>query len=105
VKYVVSWEPRAGGSFADNEASAARFDALAREWTPSDKTRIHQMVVRVDGEGGFAIIETDDPAALADSIYRFAPQKKYTLHPVVDYDQGLRIARKAQEFRAGVKLQ
>jgi hypothetical protein len=102
MKYVITWQPRSGGSAADNEASAARFRALTREWSPSADTAIHQFVVRIDGGGGFAIVESDGPAAIARTLFRLAPLNEYTAYPVIDYEEGIRIAVEADEFRASV---
>jgi hypothetical protein len=102
MKYVVTWKPRAGGSAAENEASAARFLSLTRDWNPSRDTTIHQYVLRIDGGGGFAIIESDDPVAVARTFFRLAPLIEYTAYPVVDSDEGFRAASEAEEARRSV---
>jgi hypothetical protein len=99
MKYVITWKPRAGASAADNEASAGRVLDLIDRPTAAPGTTLHQMVLRIDGEGGFAVVEVDDATALARTFYKFAPFNKYTAHPVIDMDEGLRLAREADMSR------
>ncbi len=99
MKYVVAWKPRAGGSAAENEASAARVLEIPSTWTPSPDTTIHQFVFRVDGEGDFAVVESGNAADIAATIFKFGPDFEYALYPVVDVEEGLRIAGEAAEFR------
>lgn len=103
MKYVVTWKPRAGGSAADNESSAARFLSLANSWAAGANTTIHQYVLRIDGEGGFAVIESDNASDVASTIFKFAPLVQYTAYPVVDAEEGFRVAGEAHEFRQSVR--
>src|ERR1039457_1144383 len=73
MKYVLTWTPRAGGSALENEASSFRFLELMRNWTPSPDSTIHQFVLRVDGDGGFAVAESDCASAVASTLYKFSP--------------------------------
>jgi hypothetical protein len=98
MKYVISWKPRAGGSAAENEASAARALEITSKWTPSPGTTIHQFVLRIDGQGGFAVGESDDPDDIARTLLKFSSVFEYTVYPVIDFDAGLRVAGEAIEF-------
>ena len=63
MKYVIEWHPRGGGVAAENLASTKRsLDVLAK-WTPGGT--MLQFVNRIDGGGGFAVVESDDPAVVA----------------------------------------
>jgi hypothetical protein len=93
MKYVVSWKPRASSSVDENEASVVRaLEAISR-WTPAPGTTVHQWVTRIDGEGGFAVVESDNPADVARTIFKFATILEYTIYPVIDFDEALRAAR------------
>jgi hypothetical protein len=96
VKYVVSWKPRVGGSVAENEAGIIRVLKTTSRWTPSPGTTIHQFVVRIDGEGGFAVVETDNPADIAATIFKFAAVLEPMVYPVIDLDEALQAARSRQ---------
>ena len=58
MKYVVTWESRATAS----EELQARSLQVFSKWTPAEGTDFLQFVARVDGRGGFAVVETDDVA-------------------------------------------
>ena len=62
----------------------------------------HQFVLRVDGEGGFAVTEGDDPAAAARDIAKFAPFLKYTVYPVLDVAEAAGILAEAVEWRKSI---
>jgi Protein of unknown function (DUF3303) len=98
MKYVITWKQRHGGSAAENEASAAQTLEAYSKWTPSSDTTIHQFVFRADGQGGFAVVETDDVASLARTIYKFAPYAEYELHPVLDMGEAAGLAAEAVEW-------
>src|SRR5271166_3917063 len=85
MKFVVTWKPRFGESAAENEASVARVLEVYRQWTPPSNFTIHQFVARVDGEGGFVVVEGDKPASQAQSIfYKFFPFIEIAVYPVLD---------------------
>lgn len=72
------------------------------KWTaPSDAT-IHQFVSRLDGEGGFAVVETDNPASVGDGPFKFLPYVEYAVHPVVDVAEGVSLLSQGIEFRKSV---
>jgi hypothetical protein len=103
MKYVITWTQRAGGSAADNEASADRFHDLVTQWTPASGTTVHQFVVRIDGNGGFAVLESDNAADIASTLFKFTPHADYTVYPVLDFDEGVRHSAAAREFRHSVR--
>ena len=86
MKYLLEWTTRAGGSAQENLASMKRSLEVFSKWTPS--TTVHQFVGRVDAQGGYAVMETDDPTVIARDCAIFSPYLTFTLHPVVDIEQG-----------------
>jgi Protein of unknown function (DUF3303) len=102
MKYVVAWRPRYGGSAAENEAGIARLLEVFSKWTPSSDTTFHQFVVRVDGEGGFAVTESDDPTTAARDVAKFAPFLEYTIYPVLDVAEGAAILAEGAEWRKSI---
>jgi len=102
MKFVVTWKPRLGGSAAENEASVARVLEVYSKWTPPADATFHQFVVRADGEGGFAVVEGDDPAGLALSIFKLFPYLEYGVHPVLDVEEAVGLLTEAVEFRNSV---
>jgi hypothetical protein len=102
MKYVVAWKPRFGGSAAENEASVARIVEVFSKWTPASDVTIHQFVVRVDGEGGFAVAEADDHASLARDFAKWVPFCEYMVYPVLHVAEGAGILAESVEWRKSI---
>ena len=102
MKYVMAWTSRLGGSGAENEAGVARALELFSKWQPAAGTTFHQFVGRLDAEGGFAVVETDNPTELLDSTAKFAPFNVFQIHPVVDINDWAQTAREAVDFRVSI---
>ena len=102
MKYVITWKPRFGGSAAENEASAARTLEVYSKWAPDPDVTIHQFVVRADGEGGFAVTESDNPAAGVLGIFKLSPFVEYTVYPVLDIAEGAAVGAEAVEWRKSI---
>ena len=86
MKFVLEWKVRPGASAQDNLASMKRSLEVFSKWTPG--ATMHQFVQRVDARGGFAVGETDDPAVVARDCAIFSPYLDFTVHPVVDIQDG-----------------
>jgi hypothetical protein len=99
MKFVVSITFRLNGSAAENELAARRILDVYSKWTPPASMTFHQFVARVDGGGGFSIVETDNPADLMEATSKFAPFADYETYPVVDIADGVRVLQEAVEFR------
>jgi|DewCreStandDraft_1066081.scaffolds.fasta_scaffold37184_1 hypothetical protein len=83
IKYVVTWWERPGGSAADYEQAQKRVLGLFQQWRMPQALTFHQFLVRVGVFGGYAVVETDDPAVLhktatASAAFRFR------VEPVLD---------------------
>jgi hypothetical protein len=102
MKYLVSWTYRFGGSAAENEASVRRGLEVFAKWAPPPSASYHQFVGRLDGGGGFAVVETDNPADLADTTSKFGFIAEYQIFPVVDIDQSAQALQEGDDFRAAI---
>jgi hypothetical protein len=102
MKYVIAWTSRLTGSAKENEEAARRGLAVFSKWTPPASTTIHQFVGRLDGEGGFAVMETDNPANLLDSAAKFTPFNQFQIYPVVDVAEWAQTVRSGVEFRESI---
>jgi Protein of unknown function (DUF3303) len=103
MKCVVAWKLRYDGSAAENEASAARALEVYSKWTQASETTIHQFVLRVDGQGGFAIQDSEDLASLALSLAKLTPYLEVEVFPVLDVGEAMPLVTEAIEFRNSVK--
>jgi hypothetical protein len=102
VKYLVSWTARAGGSAKDNEAAVKRSLDVFGKWSPPADSTFHQFVARLDGTGGYAIVETDNPASVAEGPAKFGPYFEFDVVPVIDITEGVPIVNEGIEFRASI---
>ncbi|HSS09524.1 MAG TPA: DUF3303 family protein [Acidimicrobiales bacterium] len=102
MKFVVSWTERAGGSSADNEAAVKRALQVFSKWSPPQGDIFHQFLTRVDGRGGYAVIETDNALNLLDSAAKFGPWFEFAVTPVVDIAEGTPVASQAIDWRESI---
>ena len=100
VKYVLTYVPREGGSPADTEAAQKRGLQLLSKFQPS--MDIKEWVDRVDGEGGFALFEGDDPSTVLRDIAIWTPYFKFELLPVVDIGDATPMQQEAIDFRDSI---
>jgi len=97
MKYVVKWTVQRTLTEQDNKRL---LDLLAR-WEPAAK--VEQMLGQVDGMGGFNIVETDDPRALALDVMKFQPYVEHTIYPVLELTEIGQIFAEAIEYQASVQ--
>jgi hypothetical protein len=95
MKYVVSWQPRSNAT----EENQARSLQVFSKWSPAEGTTYLQFLGRVDGPGGFAVVETDDPALIARDTAIFSAFFDFMVYPVLDIQESARIGGEAVEFR------
>ena len=84
MKFVLSYTLRAGGSIEERVTAGEAAQKLLANWAPSDTATIHQWLQRCDGNGGFAVVENDDPADLFRDLAVWAPWLDFEVVPVLD---------------------
>lgn len=82
MKFVTTWTARDNGS--GGEEAAKRGLELFSKWSPPDGVTFLQFVGRLDGNGGFAVLETDDAANLGEASSKFGPYFEFHIYPVLD---------------------
>lgn len=102
MKYLISWTYRFNGTAAENEESVQRGLAVFSNWAPPESSTYHALLGRVDGGGGFALVETDDPADLADTTSKFGFIAEYQIYPVLDMDQAAQSLQQGVDFRGTI---
>jgi Domain of unknown function (DUF3303) len=100
MKFVLAYTVRDGGSPTENEQAAKRSMQMLGKFEPS--MEIREWVDRVDGEGGFAVFESDDPAAMLKDIAIWAPLLRFELHPVLDVAESTSLQQEAIDFRDAI---
>src|SRR4051794_32416697 len=78
MKYVITWENRPSAT----EETVARSLAVFSKWAPNEGSHFKEFLGRVDGRGGFAVVETDDPGTIARDVAAFSGFFDFTVYPV-----------------------
>lgn len=99
MKFVVTWTTRAGGSASERRKAAADTLKLLASWQPSQAADVSEWVNRVDGNGGFAVVETDDAGEMLKDLGVWTSFFDYQIYPVLDVTEA---AAKSQEALAVV---
>jgi hypothetical protein len=102
MKYLVTWTARDGGSATDNEAAVKRSLAVFSKWSPPSDATFHQFLARLDGTGGCAVVETDNPASVAEGPAKFGPYFEFEITPMLDITEGVQIVNEAADFRESI---
>ena len=102
MKFVVTWKPRSGGSSAENEESLRRNLQVFSKWTPPSDITFHQFVGRLDGEGGFAVVECDNVKSLMDGPSKFSPWFEFNTIPVADIQDTVPSGQEGIDFRDSI---
>jgi len=99
MKFVVSWKVRSGASAEGNEVAAARVLDIFGKWQPPEDETFLQFLGRLDGQGGLAVVETDNPKSLAEAPAKFGPYLEFEIYPVQDITESVALLAEATEFR------
>jgi hypothetical protein len=100
MKFVLTYTFRDGGSVAEREAAEKRGMQLLAKFQPS--VQFSEWVDRVDGQGGFAVFESDDAATIMKDIAIWAPMFHFELYPVLDVLEATPVQQEAIDFRDSV---
>jgi uncharacterized protein DUF3303 len=101
-KYVVSWKLRLNGTAQQNHEDGKKLlDTFAKWQTPADQNFL-QFLARTDGEGGYAIIETDNPTGLTDAPSKFGPWLQFEITPVIDIMDNVGVVAAGANFRESI---
>lgn len=102
AKYLVSWKLRQGGTAQQNhDDTKGLLDAFAKWQIPSDQSFL-QFLARVDGQGGYAVVETDNPTGLTDAPTKFGTWLEFDVTPVVDIMDNVVAVAAGAEFRESI---
>jgi hypothetical protein len=99
MKYVIAWEVRENAS---SEETQVRGYQVFGKWSPAEGSDFLQFVDRIDGRGGFAVVETEDPTSIARDTAIFGPFLSFNVYPVLDSQERTHIVNEAIEFRRSI---
>jgi Protein of unknown function (DUF3303) len=99
AKYVMSWKTRGGGSAQENHDDGKSILAAFAKWQIPADQNYTEFLSRIDGGGGFAVIETDNQAGLLDGVSKFITWLEFDIVPVLDIMDGVAVLAAGAEFR------
>lgn len=94
MKYVVTWDPRPNVT----EEGVARSLQVFGKWVPSEGVAYKEFLGRVDGSGGYAVVETDDAALITKDITPFTVWFDFKVVPVLEIADATVIDMEAVAF-------
>jgi hypothetical protein len=103
MKYVATWCERPTGSAAEYEAAQKRILGVFQQWEMPSSLKIHQFLVRVGEFGGYAVLETDQPADFHRLSTVFAAFS-FKLEPVLDIGDAVAAEAAAIAWRDGLNV-
>lgn len=80
MKYLISWETRPGIT----EQAATRALQVFGKWSPTQPEQFKEFLGRIDGNGGFAVVETDDPKLIAKDTAPFVSFFEFHVYPCLE---------------------
>ncbi|MGY1834342.1 DUF3303 domain-containing protein [Blastococcus sp. SYSU DS0510] len=99
---MVTWRERPTGSAAEYEAAQKRVLEVFSVWEMPASLTFHQFVVRVGEFGGYAVLETDQPADLQYLTTAFA-SFSFTVEPVMDVMHAVAAESRGIEWRDALR--
>ena len=101
MKYVITWWERPGGSAADYEQAQKRVLQLFSQWEEPETVKFHQFLVRVGEFGGYAVVETNEPAVLHRIANSYAVFQ-FRVEPVLDVMDAVKAEQEGIAWRESV---
>ena len=101
MKYMLTWWERPTGSYFDYEGAQQRVLGVFQKWEWPASLRVHQFLVRVGEFGGYAVIETNQPADIHRLGTVFAVFR-FRLEPVMEVGGAVATETAAIAWRAGM---
>lgn len=94
MKYVITWEARPNLT----EEAAKRSLLVFSKWAPAHPEHFHSFLGRIDGNGGFAVTETDDASEVLRDLAPFTAWFDFRVHPCLDIADQAAINGEAMAF-------
>jgi len=91
-----------GRSAQQNHDDGGAVPAASAKWQMPSGQRWSEYLTRTDGEGGFAVIETDHQAGLLEGVSGFPTWLRFDIVPVVDVMDGVAVLAAGADFRESV---
>lgn len=98
MKYLISWVARPGVT----EESAARSLQVFSKWGPAQDVTFEQFLGRIDGQGGYAVVTSDNATSIAKDMAIFSAWFEMSVIPVIEIAESAAAGSEAVEFRESI---
>jgi hypothetical protein len=101
MKFVLVYKLRGNDTAKGIDDSERSAQKLLTSWQPHAPEGISEWLTRVDGSGGFAVVETDDAAALWKDLATWTVWLEFEAIPVIDIGESTAKVDEVFQARAG----
>ena len=92
MKYMCEYKVRHGHHFEQNFGAAESLLTAFSKWKPDDGLKIHAFVSNLMGDGGYILVETDDPKLIVSFASKFSYWNDSEIIPVIDVAEATAVA-------------
>jgi hypothetical protein len=100
MKYVLTYKTRGNDTPKGNLDAQRSALKLLSSWQPHAPEGITEWVQRIDGTGGFAVVRTDDAAALYKDLATWSPWLEFEVIPVIELSESTAASEEAIQAAA-----
>jgi hypothetical protein len=101
MKFVLVYKARGNDTPKDIDDSQRSAQKLLSSWQPHAPEGISEWLTRVDGTGGFAVVQTDDAGALYKDLATWSAWLEFEVIPVIDLGESTPLTDEVFQARAG----
>jgi hypothetical protein len=94
--FQLTWTRRDSGA---SEEADQRLQAIFQKFTPPKNLTIHSWLDRVDGMGGFALVEGEIAEDVPAAVLVFSPYYEFQFYPVIQHADWVAALGEAATFR------
>jgi hypothetical protein len=92
LKYIIEYTVRTGGlTYDQNFAGSGALLTAFSKWKPEDGLTVHAFVSNLAGNGGYILVETNDPKVVVAFVSKYTFWNDANVVPVVDIGESVPI--------------
>ncbi|RQH15702.1 MULTISPECIES: DUF3303 domain-containing protein [Bradyrhizobium] len=84
MKYMIEYKVRHGQHYEQNFGAAEALLTAFGKWKPEDGLTIQAFVSNLMGDGGYVLVETNDPTVIVSFVSKFSYWNDAEVIPVID---------------------
>jgi hypothetical protein len=94
VKYMIAYTVRSAGlTYDQNLTGAEALITAFGKWKPEEGLAVQAFVSKISGNGGYALVEANDPKIVASFVSKFNYWNDVDVVPVLDIGEAVQIGQ------------